>query len=155
MCLRIASPAISRVGKGGMPGPSCRPRRTLLDEPPRDRLRQLHQRVLHVDDLNRAVSGTDPARPLSRRSRGFIAYPSADHNGRREIPAAVPKGIANSICKEPGLQTSKTGNCDYLRAAIQTVPLAAWEFFTDDSFTLAHFGDCERRFHSMVSAHFI
>jgi hypothetical protein len=37
--LRIVSPAISRVGNGGWPGLSV------------DRPRQLHQRVVHVDDL--------------------------------------------------------------------------------------------------------
>ena len=35
----------------------------LLDEAPRDRFRELHQLMLHVDDLVEPVRGTDPARP--------------------------------------------------------------------------------------------
>jgi hypothetical protein len=45
---------------------------------------------------------------------------------------AAVTGRVHSICKELGLQTSKTGNWNYLPAAIQPAPSAAWEFFTDD-----------------------
>ena len=52
MCLRIASPAISRVGSGGCPSLSRIDRaEPLLEEAPVDGPGQLRQRMITVDDL--------------------------------------------------------------------------------------------------------
>ena len=69
MCLRMSSPATSRVGNGGWPGPIRQTELKRFDEKlPINLCRQTHQRMAKVDDLIKRWAQTD--RPDDRRAAG-------------------------------------------------------------------------------------
>ena len=88
MCLRMNSPATSRVGNGGCPGPDATDRTEASgQETPIDLRRQPHQRMAKVDDL--LQSGTETDRPGDRRAAG--SWLSSDSESRRQRNHEPPK----------------------------------------------------------------
>ncbi len=150
--VRVLHPAIAQTLVGKVVGmledrqPCHQPRRQrrlarlvrvdrpepLLQKTPIDRLRQLHQRVVHIDDLvkpraKQILLATLP--PLAWSHRKSPA-PSAR---ARRITAYDSRESSNQICKEIAFQRSKTGKFDYLSAPNQPAHSMAFEFFTDDA----------------------
>jgi len=140
-CLRIASPAISRVGNGGWPGlsvytaPSFSSRKTPVDRP-----RQLHRAwvmsmIWSSRERNRSCS------PPSRRSRGRIANLPLHQFEREESRLGRFEGILKiQFARKSPLQRSKTGKFDYFRTPNQPARSRDSEFFTDDLTRMGAFG---------------
>src|SRR5262249_51416297 len=97
------------------------------------RPRQLHQRVVHVDDLikpraEQILLAGLPSLAWSHR-KSPLHQPE-----REESRLAIRGNPQNRICKKIALQRPKTGKFDYLSEPNHPAHSMAFKFFTDDDF---------------------
>src|SRR5262249_496286 len=95
------------------------------------RPRQLHQRVVHVDDLikpraEQILLAGLPSLAWSHR-KSPLHQPE-----REESRLAIRGNPQNRICKKIALQRPKTGKFDYLSEPNHPAHSMAFKFFTDD-----------------------
>src|SRR5262249_17953327 len=102
-----------------------------FQKPPVDRPRQLHQRVVHVDDLIKPRAEQIMLTALP--SLAWSHRKSPLHQLEREESRLVIRGNPqNRICKKIALQRPKTGKFDYLSEPNHPAHSMAFKFFTDD-----------------------
>src|SRR3984957_3752310 len=124
MCLRIDSPAISRVGSGGLSSlvGIDRPK-PILKEAPVDRPAKLGQRVVHVDDLieprpEEIVLTAVPPLPrphritLRRADGGRESQPNAPFNFARK-QAYSRRFPANAMTRRSSKTPQKSGTSGF------------------------------------------
>src|SRR6266446_4542554 len=131
-CLRIASPAISRVGNGGWPGLSVYTAPSFSSRKRQSIVRASFTRAWVMSMIWSSRERNRSCSPPSRRSRGRIANLPLHQFEREESRLAIRGNPQNPICKEIALQRSKTGKFDYFRTPNQPARSRDSEFFTDD-----------------------
>src|SRR5215218_5993366 len=128
MCLRIANPAINRVGSGGRAGRiRIDGSELLLEEAPVDRCCELHHRMIKVDDLvePRPEEIALPRLPTFLRP-----------HDKPPLPPQRSKGITargtNQFARKPVHNECNPANTITARTPKLTIASGAWEFFTGD-----------------------
>jgi hypothetical protein len=125
--LRIASPAISRVGNGGWPGLSVYTAPNVSS-----RKRQSIARASFTNAWFMSMIWSSRERNSSCSTRGRIANPPLNQLEREESRLSIRGNPQNRICKEIAFQRPKTGKFDYLGVPNHPAHSVAFEFFTDD-----------------------
>jgi hypothetical protein len=112
-----------------------------LQERPVDRLGELHQSVLAIDDL---IEPRAKQILLARIPPFFRlhAIPSTQSAQAKEITASDSMESQNRICKKTAGQTQKSGKSKYISAPLQYVRSTPYKFFTDDQSMKRNNGGC-------------
>src|SRR5207248_7739236 len=112
MCFKMNSPATSRVGNGGWPGPEVHTlaNRPAVEKLPIDLARQPHQRMSKIDDVlerrsqqilltivsrlrHRAPNADDPPRNRTKRRKPESQF--------ARNPALNPRFLAKTVISDP------------------------------------------------------
>src|ERR1700758_3321863 len=116
----------------------------LSQKTPIDRPRQLHQRVVHVDDLIKPRAEQILLAGLPSLAWSHRKSPLHQRE-REESWLAIRGNPQNRIRKEIALQRPKTGKFDYLSEPNHPAHSMAFKFFTDDCIKVTPGGNGELR----------